>query len=256
MRIALLALSLTAFTGGCYFARSPSRPLAALEVRRAETTRERCLMVMIPGFLDGPDTFLEHHFPDAVLTTDARCDMVLLDLHFRYYSQVGVADIVNEDILVPAAARGYDEIWVVGISMGGLGALLTAERYTDQIDGIILLAPFVGEENVLREIQTAGGAAAWRPPSDLETTPWTQANYTTHLWAWLRSYHTDPDAMPPLYIGWGDADRLGTGDALLGDLVGEGHVFTIPGRHAWVTWRPLFDLILAEAEPGRAFTTL
>lgn len=237
-------------SAGCYFARSPSRPLLALEVRREAHTRQRCLMVMIPGFLDGPDTYVEHGFPQDLIASGAPCDVVAIDLHFRYYSEVGVADIVYEDILLPATARGYENIWLVGISMGGLGTLLTAERYTRLIDGIILLAPFVGEENVLREIEAAGGAANWRPPSDLDAMPWTQENYTVHLWAWLRRYHTDPDSMPPLYIGWGESDRLGAGDALIGALLPEGHVFTRPGIHNWATWRPLFSSVLEVAEPG------
>lgn len=245
----LTLLSLSAISG-CYFSRSPSRPLPALEVRRDGDLRQRCLMVMLPGFLDGPDTFVDYGLPEDLIRSGAPCDVVAIDLHYRYYGEMGVGDIVYEDILLPATARGYEEIWLVGVSMGGLGTLLTAERYTRLIDGIILLAPFVGEENVLREIEAAGGAVAWRPPSDIDTLPWTQDNYTTHLWAWLRGYYTDPDGMPPLYIGWGDDDRLGTGDSLLGALLPEDHVFHRPGGHNWATWRPLFNSVLAEAEPG------
>jgi pimeloyl-ACP methyl ester carboxylesterase len=238
------------FLPGCYFTRSPSRPIPALEIRANEAERQRCLMVMLPGFLDGPDTYLDHRFPQAVAAAGAPCDIVLVDLHYRYYSEVGIADLVYEDVLMPASARGYEEIWLVGISMGGLGTLLTTERYHRVIDGVILLAPFVGDEAVLREIEAAGGAADWRPPSDLEAQPWNESNYTLHLWAYLRGYHSDPDAMPPLYIGWGDDDRLGAADRLLADLVDEDHVFNQPGAHNWATWRPLFERILERAHPG------
>lgn len=246
----VLLAGLSGLTAGCYFTRSPSRPLPALEFRRSVAEREGCLVVFFPGFLDGPDTFEQYGFPRDVLGSGAHCDSVAIDLHYRYYGEMGVADLVYEDVLAPAVVRGYREIWLVGISMGGLGALLTAQRHPELVQGIILLAPFVGEESTVREIDAAGGPAAWRPPHGLASAPWTQENYTQHLWAWLRRYHTDPDAMPPLYIGWGADDRLGPADRLLASMQPEGHVFTTPGAHNWATWTPLFRHFLEVAEPG------
>ncbi len=246
-----LTLSISAAVSGCYFSRSPSRPVPALEFRRSTAGRARCLIVMIPGFLDGPDTYLDHGFPHDIVQSGAECDSVAVDLHYRYYGNTGLGQLMYEDILSPASARGYQEIWLVGISMGGLGSLLTAEAHPELISGIILLAPFVGEESVVRQIEAAGGARAWHPPEGIDSQPWTQENYTTHLWAWLRGYSTDPDEMPPLYIGWGDDDRLGPADRMLADMQPEDHVATHPGDHGWSTWRPLFEHFLEVAHPGR-----
>lgn len=246
----LLALA-AASLAGCYFSRSPSRPLPALEFRREAAVRQHCLVVFMPGFLDGPETYLENRFPHALNGSGAPCDSVGLDLHVRYYSDVGLADIVYSDVLIPAASRGYDEIWLVGISMGGLGALLTASQHPEMIDGIVLIAPFVGEERVLAEIREAGGLGTWRAPEGIDEAPWTEANYTEHVWAWLEGYDSDPDAMPPLYIGWGDEDSLGTGDALLGEVQDEGHVFHAPGGHGWSVWGPIWQDILRRAPVGR-----
>jgi hypothetical protein len=57
--------------------------------------------------------------------------------------------------------------------------------------------------------------------------------------------------MPPLYIGWGESDRLGEADRLLASMQPADHVVTIPGEHGWDTWRPLFDTFLDRARPGR-----
>lgn len=249
-----LTLAISTAISGCYFTRSPLRPLQALQFRRSAAAPDRCLIVMIPGFLDGPDSFRDNGFPSDVVRSGAECDSLAVDLHYRYYwgsEEERIGQIVYEDILAPATARGYEEIWLVGISMGGLGALLGAEAHPELVAGVILLAPYVGEEAVVREIDAAGGAEAWHPPQGIDDQPWTQANYTAHLWSWLRGYATDPDDMPPLYVGWGEEDGLGTGDRLLAAMQPEDHVITHPGNHGWSTWRPIFRELLETAHPGR-----
>jgi pimeloyl-ACP methyl ester carboxylesterase len=239
-----VVLSFGALLSSCYFTRSPSRPLPALAFRNPRLSEPRCLVVFLPGFLDTPDSYRDNDFPRDLVASGAGCDAVGVDLHFRYYGSVGVADMVYEDVLQPAIARGYDEIWLVGISMGGMGTLLTASQYAEHIDGIVLIAPFVGEEHVLREIEAAGGARSWTPPEGLAARPWSQDNYTQKIWSWLRGYHTDPENRPPLYIGWGADDRLGAADRLLADLMPEDHVVSMPGGHNWVTWRPIWRRLL------------
>jgi hypothetical protein len=243
----LFAMVTTLAIAGC----SPIRPVPALLFRRTADAPERCLVVMFPGVLDGADRFEERGFASDVVRSGAACDSVALELHLRYYQEIGIGQIVYEDILYPAAVRGYDEIWLVGVSMGGLGALLTAEAHPELVSGIILLSPYVGEQGVLREIIAAGGAEAWHPPDGIEDQPWTQSNYTVHLWAWLRGYVTDPDDLPPLYIGWAEHDWLGEGDLLLASIQPEDHVILRAGDHGWTTWRPIFRQFLRVARPGR-----
>lgn len=254
-RLPLITLALLAcaapLLSSCYFVRSPSRPIPALAFGNPRLADARCLVIFLPGFLDGPDSYRDNEFPRQLVRSGAPCDAVGVDLHFRYYSQVGVADMVFEDVIQPAIARGYEEIWLVGISMGGLGTLLTASQYQEHIDGIVLIAPFVGEEHVLREIEAAGGARTWQPAESLAREPWTADNYTQKIWSWLRGYHTDADARPPLYIGWGDDDRLGAADRLLADLMPQDRVFTRPGGHAWATWRPIWEHMVGIVPLGR-----
>jgi pimeloyl-ACP methyl ester carboxylesterase len=236
--------------GGCYFARSASRPLPALAAYRDPGFRQSCLVIFVPGFLDGPDTYVENGFPRDVLDSGAPCDSVAVDLHFRYYAEGGVAAMLHEDVLAPAIARGYSDVWVVGISMGGLGASLLAREHPELIDGVILLSPFLGDEATIREIEQAGGLAAWHPPDPLPT-PMTESNYTTFLWSFLRGYVDDPDGMPPLYIAWANGERMEPSARLLAAALPEGHVTNADGGHNWATWRPLFQQILEVARPGR-----
>lgn len=247
----LVASALVAvILGGCYFVQSPSRPVPALAVLREEGERQGCLMIFLPGMLDGPDTYLDHGFPQDLLRSGAACDSVAVNLHFRYYGDGGVSEKVWEDVLAPALARGYDEIWIVGVSMGGLGALLTASDHARHVDGIILLSPYLGEESFVQTVIDAGGLAEWTPPSELPSRV-DRDNYSLFLWSWLRGYVDDPESMPALYLGFANGERLAPAAELLARALPEGHVLQQDGRHGWATWRPLFRELLARARPGR-----
>ncbi len=256
-----LALGCALSAGGCYFTRSPSRPLPALLFSHPASAPEApstggaaahppCLVIFIPGFLDGPDTYREHGFPSALVRSGAACDSVAVDLHFRYYGEGRAADILYEDVLAPAVGRGYEEIWLVGISMGGLGTMMLARAHPELIDGVVLLSPFLGEESFVREVAAAGGLAAWHPPSPMPAREDT-STYSTFLWAWFRGYVEDPDSMPPTWIGWANGERLAPVAQLFAAALPESHTLARDGAHNWATWRPLFADLLQRAQPGR-----
>ena len=92
-----------------------------------------------------------------------------VDATIGYYFDGSVADRLHREIIGPARAFRYHEIWLVGVSMGGLGAFFHERMHPGEITGLILLAPFVGEDRKLfTEIDAAGGPAAWaaaQPPA-------------------------------------------------------------------------------------------
>src|SRR5712672_3477612 len=54
-------------------------------------------------------------------------DIVVADLHFGYYLRQTAIERLREDVILPARTRGYQCISLVGISLGGFGALYYAE---------------------------------------------------------------------------------------------------------------------------------
>ena len=246
----LLLAALSLSLASCYFAQSRARPIPALAVIREPGIRQDCLVIFVPGMFDGPDTYLDHGFPQTLLQSGAECDSVAVNLHVGYYAEPGIADLLYEDVLAPAAARGYDEIGLEGISMGGLGASLLMREHPELVDGVILLSPYLGEESVVREITEAGGLEAWHPPDPMPVAM-TESNYTTHLWAFLRGYVDDPDGMPALYLGHANGERLEPAAQLLSAVLPEGRVAAVDGAHNWATWGPLFRGFLQAARPGR-----
>jgi pimeloyl-ACP methyl ester carboxylesterase len=152
MRSALLAMVLA--TSGCYFSQSPSRPIPTLLARASSGATARCLVIFLPGLLDGADSFVEHGMVRDLIASGAPCDAAMVELGYRYYFGARVGDTLYEDVLYPALARGYEEVWVVGISLGGLGATLLAREHGEAIAGVILLSPFLGIDPTLRDVVT------------------------------------------------------------------------------------------------------
>jgi alpha/beta hydrolase fold len=65
---------------------------------------------------------------------------------FELFVNGTVADALHEVVVGPATAEGYSQIWFLGISRGGTGALLYASRYPDHAESLVLLAPVEAED--------------------------------------------------------------------------------------------------------------
>ena len=100
--------------------------------------------------------------------------------------------------------KGYARVWLMGISLGGWGCLSVARRRAGGIAGVILLAPFLGS----------------RDPEPLEP------------------------GLPPIYLGFGEADRYAEPSRKLAHSLPPERVATLPGGHDWPTWMRLWRALL------------
>ena len=237
---------MTTLLSGCgfatYFIRGAHDPIQALEIRMDPDVRRACLLVMLPGMLDLPDTYIDEGFTRDASDASRRCDMAVVDAHFGYYRDGRVRRRVGADIVRIAQARGYDEIWLVGISMGGLGAMLVAQDHPGEIRGVVLLAPFLGDPQLVRAIGEAGGLANWDAPDDAD--PLSPEGFDDAVWAWMQGYASHPEEMPLLYIGVGTEDSLLPSAQLLADVLPETQHGLAEGGHGWVTWRVMWHRLL------------
>ncbi len=252
-----VALSLALLAAGCgnaiYFFRDTPTPMQALEVRMDPYARRSCLVVFMPGMLDTPDSFVEHGFLEDAARASRRCDLIAVDAHFGYYRAGNLRQRVSADILRLAEARGYEEFWLVGISMGGLGSLLVAQENQARISGVVLLAPFLGDEAITEAIAEAGGLAEWDAPDDAD--PYDDSEFDDAMWAWLQGYAGTSERRPELYLGVGDDDLRPGVDILAANVPAERYG-TAPGGHNWDTWRVLWRRLLIsppwDPRPGHA----
>jgi pimeloyl-ACP methyl ester carboxylesterase len=194
----------------------------------------RTLVVLLPGRWDRPRDFGKYSFPEIAARAGAHVDMVAVDAHLNYYLKNMILDRLREDVIGPARQR-YDRIWLVGISIGGTGALLYASQHPEDLAGVILFAPYLGEDAVIDEVAAQGSLASWQPPESVA-----QDDFQRRIWIGLQSY-TREKVRPPLYLGWGETDSFARANGLLARELPKDHIFTAPGGHEWKAWKALWE---------------
>ena len=97
---------------------------------------------------------------------------------------------------------------LVGVSMGGLGALIYDMEYPREVAEIIVISPFLGEDEVLKEIQTAGGLKKWQPG------PVAKKDLRRKLWLGLWRNLLERGNRPQVSLGCGREDRLASSGRL------------------------------------------
>ena len=205
-------------------------------------TRSDTLLVFLPGAFLKPEEFEREGFVGAVHERGLAVDALLVDADVSYFYDQTFVERLHEDVIEPQRAAGYKKLWLVGISIGGFGALIHELARPGTVDGIVTLAPYLGRRPVAAEIQKAGGLRTWTvpegPPPDQEV--------DRKLWPWLQQY-TSPEraeSLPPLYLGYGLSDRFAANHQLLADALPDGHVFTTEGGHDWPQWSQLWRQML------------
>ena len=239
MRRRVLACAMALTMAGCAAWRPLTVPMRSIAVPGACAAPVDTLLVLLPGSYSLPEEFEREGFLDAVRAHRLAADLLLVDAHVGYYHQRSVVDRLQADVIAPARARGYRNIWLAGISIGGLGAMLYAEARPGEVDGLVLLAPYLGTPLVAKDIANAGGLAAWRAPP----APVAQ-DLDAGLWRWLQQQTGPAAATPPLWLGYGLDDRFATNAEQLRRALPATRVFTAPGGHDWPVWTGLWQRML------------
>jgi pimeloyl-ACP methyl ester carboxylesterase len=228
-----LAMTLAVVSAsGCAYLRSASAPMTSLAVTHGET--RDCLVVLVPGMGDSPEHFLAHDFAGEAHASGLACDFVLPDAHLTYYREQTIAERLDADVLEVARARGYRRIWLVGISLGATGVLETARRRPDLVDGLVLIAPFLGPEDRVAAALDGTLAPPARPHVLVHVGPRTE---------WLADVARE-DRLP-LLLAFGCDDRFASGHRRIAGLLDREQVIERAGRHDWRTWRALWTELAA-----------
>lgn len=224
---------------GCALFFATKTPMDVEWHRVREGQRARTLLVMLPGRGDSPAGYVAAGFPDEARASGLDVDLALVDAHLGYYYHRNLIERLHEDVIQPAREAGYESIWLCGISMGGLGAILYAEKHAEDIDGMFLMAPFLGYEEVEEEVYGAGGAMAWQPPDPLDPEDWERG-----VWVWLKGLGAG-EPRPVMVLGYARGDEFRRANRMLADLLPPERVYEVDGGHDWGPWQKMFRTFLS-----------
>jgi len=246
LRSFALALCASSLLGCASWLPAPT-PMRAVDYQRATSAEPaRCLLVLLPGMGDDAEDFVEQGFVAEVQRRQLSIDMVAAQATLGYYAKGIFAERLYQDVLRPRLRNAYREVWLVGVSMGGMGALLYARsRPAAEVTGVIAIAPYLGDEHLIESIDNAGGLARWKAPPRVE--PITEDTWQPELWRYLQAVTQGREQGPVLHVAYGSQDRLARADSLLAAALPNAQVYRNGGAHKWITWRKLFARFLDES---------
>ncbi len=199
------------------------RPLPAQldsRIYQGPTSRHEKLWIFLPGAGDKAEDFYQNGWVDSFLDRNPSYDVMTVDLHADYYLWQQALARMIVDVIEPAADKGYQKIYLCGISMGAFGDMQVAQKVRSPIAGLVLVAPYLGLYEHPRFI-------------DLPREKWPQENVGPAQW--LVSQQEIP-----YFVLYGDRDLFARSITKLRKVSGQGEYLQRPGSHKWKTWNQLW----------------
>lgn len=188
-------------------------------------------VLFLPAAYSGPEDFVRAGFVRAVRERELPLDLEFADVNLQHLTDRTILRRLRHELVLPARALGCRSIWICGISLGGFIGLAFAERYPSEIDGLCLLAPYLGNHMITGEIERAAGVAGWQPgelaPDDDER----------RVWRFIKTRASHP---VEVHLGYGRDDRFANSHQMMAAALDPQTVQVIAGGHEWPAWSQLW----------------
>lgn len=207
----------------------------------------RVLVVVLPGRGDDLDGLRRSGIAEAIQRAWPQAEVELAAVTMAYYFEGRMPQRLHAEVIEPARRRGYAGIWLAGASMGGMGTLLYERQYPGQLDGLVLLAPYLGDRRLIREIG-ASGLADWQPgprPAAIDA-----GTYQREVWRDIQAW-PGSGRSSRVWLAYGEDDRLARAMPALAPALVADQVLVRPGGHAWVVWSPAAGEVFARIRASR-----
>jgi pimeloyl-ACP methyl ester carboxylesterase len=239
-RVILILVPFVLLLAACLLSCAPplTVPVKTINFNQPGGKQRPTLVVFLPGLRDRSAVFADEGFISALRASGIEADMIGVDAHLGYYEKKQFLGRMKEDVIDPARRQGYRNIWLVGISLGGFGALWYDIENPGDLTGVVALSPYLGEEEVIAEVARAGGLKGWRPAADAEL------DDQHRIWKGLKSYESSDRSLSRLYLAYGLDEKFTVPDGMLAAILPCDQVFTMEGGHRWPVWRALWAEIL------------
>ena len=200
------------------------------------------LVIALRGLGGSVDDFEKYGFVNALQSAYPSIDLVCPDAHYGYYRERSVVQRLYNDVILPARKKGYRSIYLVGVSLGGLGTLLELREHQDDFAGVVLLSPYTGEPEVHAAIESYLDNEAPAPWRNSDVSDYDRDFYA--LWRWMIEHETLLDS-GKIWLGYGEQDRL-SGHELLASLLPVDRVIHQPGKHRAEVFVEIWKAILSK----------
>jgi hypothetical protein len=203
------------------------------------------LIVFLPGLYDSADDIRKEKMFSIARNAGIKADMVAASIHADHLLEEKLVERIEKDIFYPIKNQGYKNIWFVGISLGGLNSLLYYRHRSKDICGVVILAPYLANKALTKDLLQAGSIENWQPKPVLHKNVIDQV--LQFLWVWIKEQHLK-NTLTNIFIGYGDKDPYVEADKFLVSILDKKNVTEIEGKHNWKTGRKLWQQQLQSRE--------
>jgi len=207
-------------------------------LEHATAGRPAVALALLSGSYGTPEDFVREGFVAAVEARGIAAWIAMAEVRAAWFSDGSIVERIRESVVERAREVGAGRVWLAGLSLGGLAALAYAARHAGDVERIVLLSPYPGTRETLREIDQAGGLDAWRPGPD--------ADAEREAWAWLRD--RGPEA-PAVDCYFASGDRFVEGQRRMAARLPAHAVHESDGGHEWEDWRRMWNDFLERNAP-------
>lgn len=232
----------------CVAKGDPSQPIPTATLPATAAKAER-LVIVLPGRADDLARLRNSGVADSIHEVWPDADVVFAELTLDFYREGDAPKRLRTEVVEPLRARGYREVWMAGASMGGMGTLMYDAQFPGELDGMILLAPYLGDFDLLLEIDKAGGVRRWNggAPQGFTAESWQR-----DVWRYIKALADDPERSRRIWLAYGDEDRLRKAMPLFVPALHAQQVFVRDGGHTWRVWTPATLEMLRAIDARRA----
>jgi pimeloyl-ACP methyl ester carboxylesterase len=209
----------------------------SLVIRTGDCTARAPRVVLLTGAYHANVDFVRAGFDQALRDRALAAELILVAPALEHLQDRDWIERLRTQVMAPARARARGDLWLGGVSLGGFMALRYALQRPEGIDGLCLLAPYLGSRIIAAEAARQLPEPLWQSQNladdDDERRVW---RYARELGAGI--------ARHAVYCGLSSEDRFADTQGLLRALLGPERTQVIAGRHDWPAWRALWDNFL------------
>lgn len=208
-------------------------------LEHATAGRPAVALGLLSGSYATAEDFVREGFVAQVEASGIAAWIAMAEVRAAHFSDGTIVERIRASVVERARERGLTRVWLAGVSLGGLAALAYAARHARDLERIVLLSPYPGTRELMREIDSAGGLDAWQPPAS-------GANPEQEAWAWLRDRAPGPPAVDCYFAS---GDRFVEGQRRIAARLPPHAAHESAGGHEWEDWRRMWTDFLERNAP-------